>query len=246
VQRAIGTAVGVLIGAAVLTLVPSGAPLIPFLAVFAALLPIGIDRNYGLFSIFMTPLILILIDSLSGHPGDLVRARLLDTLLGCGVVLVLGYAIWPDTWRTRLPERFAAAIDDVGRYLDTVVSGDADRSDLRRRAYRLLSDLRTAFEQTLAEPPPASTVAAAWWPAVIALERVLDAATALATGLRRGTPPPSQQDAKLLQSALAELSASARERRTPGRMTLPEQPALSDLANELSVTRGAFERALRR
>jgi uncharacterized membrane protein YccC len=245
VQRAIGTAVGVVIGAAVLTLVPNGPPLLPFLAVFAALLPIGIERNYGLFSIFMTPLILILIDSLSGHPGELVRSRLLDTLLGCGIVLVVGYAIWPDSWRTRLPERFAAAIDEVGAYLDVVVSGRADRSDLRRRAYRLLSDLRTAFEQTLAEPPPASTVAAAWWPAVVALERVLDATTALATALRRGDPPPSQQDAKLLRSALADLSGSARERRDPSRLPLPKQPALSDLADELRVTRGAFERALR-
>jgi uncharacterized membrane protein YccC len=243
VQRAIGTAVGVVIGAAVLTWVPNGAPLLPFLALFAAMLPLGLDRNYGLFSIFMTPLILILIESLSGHPGELVRARLLDTLLGCGIVLVLGYAIWPDSWRTRLPERFAAAIDEVARYLDEVVSGRADRSDLRRRAYRLLSDLRTAFEQTLAEPPPASTVAAAWWPAVVALERVLDATTALAMSLRHGIPPPSQQDAKLLRYALAELSASARERRAPGRLPLPEQPALSDLADELRVTRGAFERA---
>jgi uncharacterized membrane protein YccC len=240
VQRAIGTAVGVVIGAAVLTWVPNGAPLLPFLALFAAMLPLGLDRNYGLFSIFMTPLILILIESLSGHPGELVRARLLDTLLGCGIVLVLGYAIWPDSWRTRLPERFAAAIDEVARYLDEVVSGRADRSDLRRRAYRLLSDLRTAFEQTLAEPPPASTVAAAWWPAVVALERVLDATTALAMSLRHGIPPPSQQDAKLLRYALAELSASARERRAPGRLPLPEQPALSDLADELRVTRGGL------
>ena len=245
VQRAIGTAIGVVIGAAVLALVPSGAALLPFLAVFAALLPIGIDRNYGLFSIFMTPLILILIDSLSGNPGELVRARLLDTLLGCAIVLVLGYAIWPETWRTRLPERFAAAIDDVATYLDAVVSDRADRSGMPRRVYRLLSDLRTAFEQTLAEPPPASTVAAAWWPAVIALERVLDATTALSTSLLHGTPQPSEQDARLLRSALAELSASARERRAPANLPLPQQPALSDLAGELRVTRGVFESALR-
>lgn len=245
VQRAIGTAIGVVIGAAVLTLVPGGAALLPFLAVFAAMLPIGIDRNYGLFSIFMTPLILILIDSLSGNPAELVRARLLDTLLGCAIVLVLGYAIWPETWRTRLPERFAAAIDDVAVYLDAVVSDRADRSGQPRRLYRLLSDLRTGFEQTLAEPPPASTVAAAWWPAVIALERVLDATTALGTSLLHGTPRPSQQDATLLRSAVAELSASARERRAPANLPLPDDPALSDLADELRVARGVFESALR-
>jgi uncharacterized membrane protein YccC len=127
VQRAIGTAIGVVIGAAVLTLVPSGAALLPFLALFAALLPIGMQRNYGLFSIFMTPLILILLDSLSGHPGELVRARLLDTLVGCGIVLVLGYAVWPDTWRTRLPERFGAAIDDVAVYFDAVMPTGCSR-----------------------------------------------------------------------------------------------------------------------
>jgi hypothetical protein len=74
---------------------------------------------------------------------------------------------------------------------------------------------------------------------------VLDATTALSTSLLHGTSQPSKQDAELLRAALAELSASVRERRAPADLPLPAQPTLSDLANELRVTRGVFESAQR-
>lgn len=245
VQRAVGTAIGVVVGAAVLKLAPSGLPLLVFVALFAGLLPIGVVRNYGLFSIFITPLILILIDSLAGNPSALLRTRLIDTLLGCGIVLVLGYAVWPETWHTRLPERFSTTIEEIAAYLDASLLQHSERSRLARHSYRQLSDLRTAFEQTLAEPPPVSTIAAAWWPAVIALERVLDAITATASHLQDGMPAPSAEDVARLHDAVEDLAAAARRRQAPRRLALPQTPALADLAAELNVTRDAFVRALR-
>ena len=63
-QRGIGTVVGAVLGAIILIIIPAGPLLLIPLAVFAGLLPYGRDRNWGLFSTFLTPLVVILIDLL--------------------------------------------------------------------------------------------------------------------------------------------------------------------------------------
>ena len=62
VQRGLGTIVGVLLGAAILAVVPYGWLLLVPAAVLAALLPYGRIRNYGLMLTFLTPLIVLLLD----------------------------------------------------------------------------------------------------------------------------------------------------------------------------------------
>ncbi|MDQ0189026.1 FUSC family protein [Alicyclobacillus cycloheptanicus] len=87
IQRAAGTALGVLVAGAILALHPPVWCLIVCLMAFQCIAEIMIVRNYGLAVIAITPLPLILIES--GYPtmkaGILVNARLLDTLLGCAI-----------------------------------------------------------------------------------------------------------------------------------------------------------------
>ncbi|MGH9058656.1 MAG: FUSC family protein, partial [Acidimicrobiales bacterium] len=124
IQRAIGTSVGVVLGGLVLLVAGNGAWLLPFLVAFAAVLPVAIVRNYGMFVTALTPVVLIQIDALTHQRHQVVTARLLDTLVGCGVVLVGGYLLWPDTWRPRLREHYASAAGQVARYLDTALRAD--------------------------------------------------------------------------------------------------------------------------
>jgi uncharacterized membrane protein YccC len=238
VQRAVGTAIGVLIGSAVLALIPTGAALLPFMALFAGLLPIMRARNYGLFSAALTPLILILIDSLARNPHALVLARLADTSLGCGIVLLLGYALWPETWRSRLPERLAGTIDEVGAYLVRSLEPDSHASRLRRHTYRCLADLRTVLQQAMAEPPPAGVRAAALWPVAIALERVTDGVTAVAVAHRHGGAPPPRERVRELAGELGDLAGALRARRAPAPRgdQSPNDP-LADIAGEIGVVR---------
>ena len=93
-QRGIGTVVGAVAGAVLLVLVHGAWLLIPF-AVLAALLPYGRSRNYGLLATFLTPLVVVLIDLLNPGGWRLAEDRLIDTLIGCAIVLVIGYAPWP-------------------------------------------------------------------------------------------------------------------------------------------------------
>ncbi|GAA4200121.1 FUSC family protein [Actinocatenispora rupis] len=185
VQRGLGTLLGVLIGAGLLVVVPKGAWLLPFIAVAAGLLPIVMGRNYGMFAIFLTPLAVLLVDFGANQGPEIVVTRLLDTLTGCAIVLVFGYLLWPETWRVHLGPQVADAVDELATYLREAFGAETSAARAqRRRTYRTLSDVRTSFQQKLAEPPPVSTRAAAWWPMIVQLERAVDAVTEVAIRTR--------------------------------------------------------------
>jgi uncharacterized membrane protein YccC len=179
-QRGIGTVVGAVGGAVLLVLVHGTWLLIPF-GLLAALLPFGRSRNYGLLSTFLTPLVVVLIDLLGPAGWRLAEDRLVDTLVGCAIVLLVGFAPWPMAWYSHLPRQYEQTVQDMCRYLEEVLgrpgSGVSSRARLRRPTYRALADLRAEFQRTMSEPPAISRRAAAWWPAVIGLERVMDAIT---------------------------------------------------------------------
>ncbi len=229
VQRGLGTILGAVLGAVILAAVPYGFwLLIPF-AILAALLPYGQARNYGLFATFLTPLVVLLIDLLAPAGWHLALDRLLDTVLGCAVVLAVGYAPWPASWHAHLPGQFARTIRDVCRYLDEalvtghagpqaqdgeggdfaavgrepqVVSGLASKPRLRRNAYRALSDLRAEFQRTMSEPGPVGRQVAAWWPALVGLEEVVDAVAATGVAIEGGAPSPTPDAVRQLSAAL--------------------------------------------
>jgi uncharacterized membrane protein YccC len=230
VQRGLGTVTGAVLGAVIIVVVPYGPwLLIPF-GLLAALLPYGRSRNYGLMSVFLTPLVVVLIDLLAPGGWRLAEDRLVDTLIGCAIVLLFGYALWPGSWQADLPGRFAEAIRDVSRYLREAltsqsadhaeasgedasarVPGSAPRPDrirLRRQARRALSDLRAEFERTMSEPRAISRQATAWWPAVVGLDEVMDAVTATAVAIEHGAPAPSPGAVAQLAAALDSVAAA--------------------------------------
>jgi uncharacterized membrane protein YccC len=222
-QRGIGTVVGAVAGAVLLALVHGTWLLIPF-AVLAALLPFGRSRNYGLFSMFLTPLVVLLIDLLSPVGWRLAEDRLVDTLIGCAIVLLIGFAPWPMSWYAHLPRQFAQTTLDVCRYMEEALLGGASpaaRSRMRRSTYRALADLRTEFQRTMSEPPSISRRATAWWPAVVGLEQVMDAVTLTALIVSRGASVPPFGVRQLAQAlrAISEAASTGTALETP-----PEVP----------------------
>jgi uncharacterized membrane protein YccC len=233
VQRGLGTIAGAVIGTVILAAVPYGPLLLIPVAVFAGLLPYGRSRNYGLMSVFLTPLVVLLID-LPGHTGwHLAEARLIDTLLGCGIALAIGYAPWPAVWTAHLPGQFADTVARICEYLEqALVERSPDRYRLRRRAYRALSDLRAEFQRTLSEPPSLSRRATAWWPAVVGLEQVMDAVTAAAVGADHGAPLPEPDDVHALAAVLRGLAEGVRSgTRVPEPGRLPAGQRLSQVTD---------------
>jgi uncharacterized membrane protein YccC len=234
-QRGIGTVVGAVIGAIILAIVPYGLwLLIPF-AVLASLLPYGRSRNYGLFSTFQTPLVVVLIDLLDRSGWRLAEARLVDTLIGCAVALIVGYAPWPSSYQAHLPDRFADAVGKVADYTErALVKHAPDRQRLRRQTYRELSDVRTEFQRTMSEPRVLSRRAAAWWPAVVGLEQVMDTITAASVAIDQGAPAPTAAGVHEVTAALHQIVGSVRDgTRLPGKPELPDEEPLRPVTDAM-------------
>ncbi|HEY0804944.1 MAG TPA: FUSC family protein [Pseudonocardiaceae bacterium] len=236
VQRGGGTFVGALLGAGVLALNPNGWVLVLLAAAVAFLLPIAQVRQYGMFATVLTPLVIIQLDI--GHAGswDLLLARLVDTAAGCLVVLVFGYLLWPGSRTPRIGGRLADAVDAVARYTDLALRADPKgRSALRRRTYRQLSDLRTEFQRVMAEPSAAGRLAAAWYPAIIGLERVTGSVTRVAVEIDQGAPVPPQPDVDTIVAALKGIADAVREERPPDDPPTVDSEQLRGIAARLGL-----------
>ncbi|WP_417564328.1 FUSC family protein [Microbacterium sp.] len=243
VQRGVGTVVGVLIGSALLALSPGHIVPLVAIAVFSALMPFAQRRNYGMFATFLTPVIVLLLDLGTGGGFALAIGRVTDTAIGCAIVLVVGYLPWPDTWRSRLRfgPRIARAAGALADYIRIGLgAAPGTRQAVRRQAYRQLSDLRTALQQALSEPPPVSTVAAGWWPVIVTLERAVDATTAIV--VQGGRETADAADIERLARAADAIGDAAEDRGIHPAPPLPSDPVLEPLTAELRSGQAVLRR----
>ncbi|HEX4724570.1 MAG TPA: FUSC family protein, partial [Pseudonocardiaceae bacterium] len=236
VQRGGGTFVGALVGAGVLALNPNGWVLVALAAAVSFLLPIAQVRQYGMFATVLTPLVIIQLEI--GHAGswDLLLARLVDTVAGCVITLVFGYLLWPGSRTPRIGGRLADAATAVARYADLALRADPKgRSALRRRTYRQLSDLRTEFQRILAEPSAAGRLAAAWYPAIIGLERVTGSVTRVAVEIDQGDPVPPSSDVDTVVAAIDGIADAVRNGRAPDDLPVVDSDQLRGITGHLGL-----------
>jgi uncharacterized membrane protein YccC len=240
VQRGAGTLLGVLLGSLLLSFLPRDGWVVVAMAVGAGLLPWARGANFGLFSVFQTPVIILLLDlAVPGGPG-LVGARLVDTLIGCAIVLVAGYLVWPQTWRAPLDEALRAAVLAIDAFVGAAFDADGDpaaRRRARRRAYRALTEVQTQLQRRLAEPPPVSTRASAWWPVIVQLERTADAVTEAVIAVGPGGRSPDPAQVAVLRRALCELEDDVRAHRVPDDAEIDADGVLAPVAREVDAAR---------
>jgi uncharacterized membrane protein YccC len=238
VQRGAGTLLGVLLGSLLLTVVPRNAWVLVAMAVVAGTLPWARGANFGLFSVFQTPLIILLLDLAMPSGAQLVGARLVDTLVGCAIVLVFGYLLWPQTWRAPLDEALRAAALALDRFVDAAFTASPEETRRARRAsYRALTELTTQLQRRLAEPPPISTRAAAWYPVIVQLERTSDAVTEAVIALRAGQPVPDPAQVAVLRKAIRQLEEDLAVHRMPDDAEIDADGVLAPVAREVDTAR---------
>ncbi|GHI06287.1 hypothetical protein AQI88_36420 [Streptomyces cellostaticus] len=242
--RALGTVAGLVIAAAVLAEVPRGWWDVPVMLLLAPLIPALTPRGYGYQTAAITPVILLLSDILNHQGTALLLPRLLDSLMGCAIALIAGYLLWPESWHTRVGDRLADAVADTAGYVEAAFGPDTDpaaRARMRRRLYRDLSTIRTEFQRALTEPPPTGRRAAAWWPLVVAVERIVDATTAAGVRVRHGARPPSAAEIDQVALQLRELSEGVRQAETltavRTHLTGPSGSVLEPLRQEVAAAR---------
>nr|WP_231126306.1 FUSC family protein [Motilibacter aurantiacus] len=148
VQRSIGTAVGVVGAGLLLAVEPGPAATVASIVVLQLLAELYVARNYALAMLFITPLSLLLTE-VGRHTGtgQLVRDRLLDTLLGAGVAIACTLAL---TDRHAVPGLGSALSACEEAYARAAVPEPA-HADVERLAQRLL-ELRTAYDRAAGEP----------------------------------------------------------------------------------------------
>lgn len=244
VLRALGTVAGLVVAAAVLAEVPRGWWDVPVMMALAALIPAFTPRGYGYQTAAITPVILLLSDILNHQGFGLVVPRLVDSLIGCAISLVAGYLLWPESWHTRIGDRLADAVADTASYVECAFGATEDpaaRARMRRRLYRDLSVIRTEFQRALTEPPPVGTRAAAWWPLMVAVERVVDATTAARVRIRHGAAPPSPTEVGEITVQLQELAQGLRNseilEEVSAHFTGPKDSVLEPLRQEVAAAR---------
>ncbi|WRZ91754.1 FUSC family protein [Streptomyces sp. NBC_01007] len=242
--RALGTVAGLVVAAAVLTVVPRGWWDVPVLMLLAALIPALTPRGYGYQTAAITPVILLLSDILNHQGTGLIVPRLVDSLIGCAIALVAGYLLWPESWHARVGDRLADAVADTAGYVELAFGDAAEpaaRARSRRRLYRDLSSIRTEFQRALTEPPPNGRRAAAWMPLVVAVERIVDTTTAARVRVKQGAAEPSAVEISTIARQLRELSEGLRETdvlfavRTD--LTGPSESVLEPVRQEVAAAR---------
>ncbi len=202
-------------------------------------------------------MILLLSDVLNHQGTALLLPRLVDSLIGCGIALVAGYLLWPESWHTRVGDRLAEAVADTARYVESafgtagglvaegvVAAAEVDpaaRARMRRRLYRDLSVIRTEFQRALTEPPPTGRLAAGWLPLVVAVERIVDATTAARVRVKHGAPEPSPAEVTQVARQLRELAEGVRESEVlvevRTELTGPAESVLEPLRQEVAAAR---------
>jgi uncharacterized membrane protein YccC len=223
-QSGAGTVIGASLGALILASRPSDPLLVTWVALFALALPYGQSRNYGLFTTFFAPLVVLLIDLLDNDGWRLAQARLIDTLLGCGIALLIGYAPWPNSWHGSWRPGFADALDSIAGYLDQAVGHGTRGTAPHKRARTRVATLRTQFQQAMAEPQWTRQRAAAWQPALAALEGLLDTVTA--TAVTTAGQPPSGAVVSQVGEALRQMAGAVRANASVHLDALPSEPSL--------------------
>jgi uncharacterized membrane protein YccC len=239
VQRVLGTIVGA--GAAAV-LVPAlrsptliGIVLFPLSALGLALRPL----NYGLFTLLVTPVFLLMAELTSGD-WHLVRERIVNTLIGGGIALA-AQLLWPSRERDQLNERLAALFQRLRDYLDQVLT-DPRLEPPARRAFGLsVLNADSSFQRHLgevAEPPERVST----YMALLTYARRFRNAIVMALhspeadGLRAAHPA--------LDQALGDLERSVRDRRAPAPLpAVPASgPAMTRIARQLQVVHSSVER----
>ncbi len=124
--RALGTVAGLAVAAGVLTLVPRGWWDVLVMMLLGPLIPALTPRGYGYQTAAITPVILLLSDTLNHQGTGLLVPRLVDSLAGCAIALVAGYLLWPESWHTRVGQHLANAVADTASYVENAFGAGVD------------------------------------------------------------------------------------------------------------------------
>jgi uncharacterized membrane protein YccC len=228
VHRLAGTVVGVGLAFAILGWHPPIWLVVIAVAVFQGLVELVIATNYGVAVTGITVLALLLFHLAAPAEEAItitIGSRLVDTVIGAALALVLRRLLWPGATLRRLPSAQALTLQATSRVLAQAWAQRPDPrllADRRRALQGALSVLRAIDADAAADIGLASRSTDTAWPVSAGIEEL--ARLALSWPAYRPRPQPAQ--AAELRHHLDELASAITEARPPGTTipVLPGQP----------------------
>lgn len=150
--RTVGTVIGVGIAGIVILTGDAILVLIVLSCVMAAIQPWAARRSHVLGVMAFTPVVFVFI-GLLGSKQDLFAARIVDTALAAGVVLILDVLVWTTAPSMRPKEQLEQARAAAARYRrDATLEDPIARTRLRRAALRAVVRARASLSANRTEP----------------------------------------------------------------------------------------------
>ena len=175
-ERTFGTILGLIVAAIVSWLHPRGVALVGCIAALQLAGQLFVVSNHAFAVFFFTPMALLMATavSVSSDVSQLLVARGLDTLIGCGVglaVLLATYRTDSTTVRNALSKTIAAA-KSVLPFLSRGEVTSAEARVARRRLRSNAFDLILLYEEQAGGTGRAREEADRTWPAIVVAQRL--------------------------------------------------------------------------
>jgi uncharacterized membrane protein YccC len=176
-ERTFGTILGLMFAAVMLWLHPHGLALVGCIVVLQFAGQMFAASNYAFAVFFFTPMALLMAAAVNLSASDvseLLVARGLDTMIGCGVglaILLATYRTHGATVRNALSETLGAA-KSVLPFLARSEVTTADARIARRRLRSHIFDLVQIYEEQAGGTERAREEADRTWPAIVATHRL--------------------------------------------------------------------------
>ncbi|RYF26832.1 MAG: TIGR01666 family membrane protein [Comamonadaceae bacterium] len=205
-QRIIGTAIGLVVGWALLRLFPSLQLQALFAVASGVLFFVTRTTRYVTATAAITLLVLMCFNQSTGDGYALILPRLLDTLLGSAIAAGAMFLVLPDWQGRRLAAVVAQAVLTNAQYLREIMSqyatGKADDLDYRlarRTAHNADAALSTTLSHMLQEPRWVRRHARAGMQILVLSHTLLNYLSAL--GAHRGRLAVEDNDPLVMQAA---------------------------------------------
>ncbi|MGR6520285.1 FUSC family protein (plasmid) [Rhodococcus erythropolis] len=151
VKRCVGTALGVCVAALAAATGYSTYPSIAVVAVCSVLLALAVASSYVVGTLALTAIVFVFVDFLGEHE-NLLTTRILDTVIAAAIVVAAHLLAPRQKWASRAHSVRREAESATRSYEAEAPYADTWRqAELRRTAYSLLAQARTAVDHADAE-----------------------------------------------------------------------------------------------
>jgi uncharacterized membrane protein YccC len=191
ILRIVGTIAGLLLATALFHVLPIYTVTeIALIAVFTLLVRWIGPANYGVFTVTISALIVLLLAVAGVSPKEVIHARGVNTVIG-GLLALAAYAAWP-TWESaQVPELFAKLLEAYKRSFHQITQGylqpspvrDKERDLARQLARTARSNLEASLDRLGAEPGVTPEQMSRWNAMLASSHRFAHAMIAIEAGL---------------------------------------------------------------